>query len=136
MVDVHTPRQRRRNMAAIKSKHTKPELLVRSLVHSLGYRYVLHDSRLPGKPDLVFPSRRKAVFVNGCFWHMHRCKNGRVKPATNSEFWETKRRSNVERDRRNRRALRDMGWEYHVIWECCTNDSEMLAVRLVNFLES
>src|SRR5688572_12051601 len=98
MSDVHTPEQRSRNMSAIQSKDTKPEMIVRRLLHTNGYRYRLHDKRLPGRPDLVFPSRKKVIFVHGCYWHMHDCKYGRVKPKSNSEFWSAKRNSNVSRD--------------------------------------
>ena len=98
-MDVHTPRQRSRNMAAIKGKDTRPEMVVRRMLHRLGFRYALHKNGLPGKPDLVFPSRRKVIFVHGCYWHIHDCRYGRVVPATRADFWRAKRRSNVERDR-------------------------------------
>lgn len=124
MTDVLTKEQRHRNMANIKGKNTKPELIVRSLVHRLGYRYRLHQKGLPGKPDLVFSARRKVIFVHGCFWHMHECRYGVVKPTTNASFWETKRLSNVERDRKNRVALEQTGWQVLVIWECQTRSSE------------
>lgn len=124
MADVLTKEQRHRNMANIKSKNTKPEMIVRSLVHRLGYRYRLHQKSLPGKPDLVFAARRKVIFVHGCFWHMHECRYGAVKPATNASFWETKRLSNVERDRKNRMALEQSGWQVLIIWECQTKSSE------------
>ena len=132
--DVHTPDQRRRNMAAIRGTDTKPEMVVRRLVHGMGYRYRLHVKGLPGKPDLVLPRHRKVIFVHGCFWHMHNCRYGRVKPATRAEFWETKRQSNVERDRRSRRALRRLGWQILVVWECQTRQADKLQERLRNFL--
>jgi len=87
-VDVHTPAQRHSNMAAIRAKNTKPEMVVRRVVHALGGRYRLHGTNLPGKPDLVFPARRKVIFVHGCFWHMHDCRYGQVAPATRTEFWQ------------------------------------------------
>lgn len=124
MTDVLTKEQRHRNMANIKGKNTKPELIVRSLVHRLGYRYRLHQKGLPGKPDLVFSARRKVIFVHGCFWHMHECRYDVVKPTTNASFWETKRLSNVERDRKNRVALEQTGWQVLVIWECQTRSPE------------
>ena len=136
LADVHTQEQRSRNMAAIRSKDTKPEMLVRRLVHCMGYRYRLHRKDLPGKPDLTFPSLRKVLFVHGCFWHMHHCRYGRVKPATNAQFWELKRKSNVARDLRDRRRLRTMGWRSLIVWECWLRDIEGLGVKLVNFLES
>ena len=135
MADVLTKEQRHRNMANIKGKNTKPEMVVRSLVHRLGYRYRLHQKSLPGKPDLVFASRRKVIFVHGCFWHRHECRYGAVKPATNASFWETKRLSNVERDRKTRIALEQAGWQVLVIWECQTRLSkETLAETVREFL--
>lgn len=134
-VDVHSPEKRSFNMSRIRNKNTKPEMIVRSLVHRLGYRYRLHQKELPGKPDLVFAARRKVIFVHGCFWHMHECRYGAVKPATNASFWETKRLSNVERDRKNRMALEQAGWQVLVIWECQTKlSSETLAEIVISFL--
>ena len=118
MVDVHTKAQRSFNMSRIKSKDTKPELVVRSFVHRLGYRFRLHCKNLPGKPDIVLPRHKKIIFVHGCFWHMHNCKNGRVKPATRAQFWQDKRTDNKERDRRNIRTLKKLGWDVLVVWEC------------------
>src|SRR5690348_15456508 len=110
-------------MSRIRGKDTRPEILVRSLVHALGFRFRLHRRELPGVPDLVFASRRKVIFVNGCFWHMHRCRYGAVKPATNSEFWAEKRSANVKRDRKNLSALRRQGWSVMTVWECQTRNS-------------
>ena len=118
MVDVHTKSQRSYNMSRIKGKDTKPELIIRSLIHRLGYRFRLHRKDLPGKPDIVLPRHKKIIFVHGCFWHMHNCKNGRVKPATRAKFWQDKRTGNKERDRRNIRALKKLGWDVLVVWEC------------------
>ena len=134
MADVLTPKQRSGNMAAIRGKDTKPEFVVRRLTHSLGYRYVLHERKLPGKPDLVFPSRRKVIFVHGCFWHMHSCRFGSVVPATNAVFWSEKRAGNVKRDERNIQALLDLGWKVLVIWECETSDLETLRAQVLEFL--
>lgn len=122
-------------MARILSKNTKPELVVRSLLHGLGYRYVLHDRRLPGAPDLVFPARRKVVFVHGCFWHRHDCGRG-FRPSSNSAFWETKLEGNKARDQRHKAALLATGWDVLVIWECETGGSKLktLERRLVTFL--
>jgi DNA mismatch endonuclease, patch repair protein len=103
--DVLTPEQRRRCMSRIRGKNTTPEKLVRKLIFGMGYRYRLHDKRLPGKPDLTFISRRKVIFVHGCFWHMHDCRYGRVYPKTNEEFWKEKRCRNVERDCENQKSL-------------------------------
>lgn len=134
MTDVLTKEQRSRNMAAIKCKDTSPEKIVRSLIHAMGFRYSLHRKDLPGKPDIVLVSRRKIIQVHGCFWHMHRCRFGRVKPATNAEFWAAKRASNAQRDRRNRRDLETRGWEVLIVWECWTKNSSALAKRLGTFL--
>src|SRR5262249_10525736 len=100
MVDVHTPMQRSRNMAAIHAKDTKPEMIVRRMVHSFGYRYRLHARDLIGCPDLVLPKYKFLIFVHGCFWHMHKCRYGKVVPKTNARFWQNKRLQNVERDKR------------------------------------
>ncbi len=134
MTDVLTREQRHRNMSAIRGAHTKPEMIVRSLAHRLGYRFRLHRRDLPGKPDLVFPAQRKVIFVHGCFWHMHDCKYGRVTPATNAEFWRNKRMSNVERDGRHLKSLRQDGWRVLVVWECETREPEKLAKKLDRFL--
>lgn len=135
MVDVHTREQRSRNMSAIRGRDTKPEIVVRSLVHGMGFRYRLHRRDLPGKPDLVFPGLRKVIFVHGCFWHMHDCRYGRVTPATNAAFWSEKRGGNVERDRRHAAELKSAGWRSLVVWECETRESERLARRLRAFLK-
>jgi len=136
MTDVLTPEQRRRCMSRIRGKNTKPEMIVRSLAHRLGYRFRLHRTDLPGKPDIVFPSRGKVVLVHGCFWHRHNCRYGRVMPATRRQFWSRKFDANRERDRRNRRALRSRGWDVLVIWECQTKDRARLAERLCRFLDA
>ncbi len=121
-------------MSRIRSKNTGPEIIVRGMVHHMGYRFRLHRRELPGSPDIVLPRHRKAIFVHGCFWHMHRCRYGRVRPATNPEFWEKKRRGNVDRDRRNIKALRAMGWKVLVVWECWTRDMPELERHLRDFL--
>lgn len=126
---------RRRNMQANKSKDTKPEMLVRQALHRLGYRYRLHLSELPGKPDLVFPSRLKIVEVRGCFWHGHGCVPlGRL-PKTRTEYWKPKILSNKERDTKNLAALRHRGWEVFEIWECDIRSSPNNAIAaLTGFL--
>jgi len=121
-------------MARVKSKGMKPEMAVRRLLHGLGYRYRLHRADLPGRPDLVFPSRRSVVFVNGCFWHLHEgCPRVRM-PANNREYWSAKLGRNRERDERNRRLLRADGWAVFTVWECELKDMPALADRLVAFL--
>ncbi|HEY1807942.1 MAG TPA: very short patch repair endonuclease [Acidobacteriaceae bacterium] len=117
-MDVHTREQRSRNMAAIRSANTKPEVRVRSALHILGFRFRLHRKDLPGRPDIVLPKYRTVLFVHGCFWHCHRCKYGSVTPATRAEFWAAKRGGNVARDRRNAAALRKLGWRVLTLWEC------------------
>ena len=134
MTDVLTPAQRRFNMSRIKGKDTKPEMKVRRLVHGLGYRYRLHGKDLPGRPDLIFPSRRKVIFVHGCYWHMHACRYGQVVPKTNTEFWQTKRLSNVSRDERNLTDLAAAGWQTLVLWECELKDEAQLSERIKSFL--
>ena len=131
-MDNLTPQQRSENMRRVHGKGTKPELAVRSLVHRLGYRYRLHDKKLPGKPDLVFPSRRKVILVHGCFWHQHSCKN--VTPASNTEFWEPKLRRNVLRDSDNSKALTRAGWKVLTVWECQITRAN-LTKRLRRFLD-
>jgi DNA mismatch endonuclease (patch repair protein) len=134
MVDVLTKKQRSYNMSRIKGKDTKPELVVRKIVHMLGYRYRLHVSNLPGKPDIVLPRHKKVIFVHGCFWHVHNCKYGRVKPATRRKFWETKLKGNKERDKIKLRELRKNGWSVTTIWECQTRKPEKLIDRIDDFL--
>jgi DNA mismatch endonuclease (patch repair protein) len=102
----------------------------------MGYRYALHRSDLPGHPDIVLVKHKKIIFVHGCFWHMHRCRFGRVKPATNAKFWQEKRQGNVERDKRNLRKLRNAGWKVLVVWECQIRDIRKFSARLAKFLES
>ena len=134
MADVLTPEQRARNMAAIRGKDTKPELVVRRLVHRMGLRFRLHRKDLPGRPDLVFPRSRKVIFVHGCFWHMHDCVYGAVRPKSNAEFWVNKRASNVERDKRQMSALESSGWKVLTIWECSIKDPQQLESDLRAFL--
>jgi len=125
-------------MAAIKSKGMKPEMIVRSLVHGMGYRYRLHRKGLPGKPDLVFGPRRKVIFVHGCFWHQHDdpdCKIAR-KPKSNTGYWDQKLARNVERDAQNVTRLEEAGWKVLTIWECQTKDQATLLSRLDDFLKN
>lgn len=104
-------------MSRIRGKDTKPEMRLRSLVHRMGFRFRLHRADLPGKPDLVFPTRKKAIFVHGCFWHGHYCKREKM-PKSRVEFWKDKISSNRRRDVRSRRALARLGWSSLVVWEC------------------
>lgn len=135
-MDHVDPATRSRIMRAIPSEGTKPELIVRRSVHALGYRYRLHVKSLPGTPDLVFPSKRKIVFVHGCFWHRHTgCKYASF-PKTRIDFWQEKFSSNTRRDRRTVRALKKLGWSILIIWQCQLKDPAKLGARLNEFLDS
>lgn len=127
---------RSRTMRAVKSRDTKPEMVVRRLIHRAGYRYRLHRSDLPGKPDLVFSSRRKAIFVHGCFWHGHSCPRGNRVPKTNQAYWIKKIQGNKKRDANSLSALLKMGWQILIIWECQLKDHEELLSKAIHFLES
>lgn len=121
-------------MSRVRGKHTAPEMTVRRLVFSLGYRYRLHDRRLPGKPDLVFAGRKKVIFVHGCFWHRHDgCALARI-PKSNTVFWAQKLEANRERDARNLAALRELGWRVLVVWGCELGELRALTSRLKAFL--
>src|SRR4030095_10286390 len=136
MADVLTPQQRSFNMSRIRSRDTRPEMIVRSIVHRLGFRYSLHKKHLPGKPDLVLVRHKKIIDVHGCFFHMHDCRYGSVKPVTNAEFWQTKRQSNVIRDRQNLRLLKKAGWQVLIVWECQTKNLTCLQKNLLDFLKT
>jgi len=134
-MDKLTPERRSANMRAIRSKGMKPELLVRRMVHALGYGFRLHRNDLPGKPDLAFIGRRKAIFVHGCFWHQHPgCREGRP-PSSNQQYWTPKLRRNVERDTKALSDLAERGWKTLVVWECEITDQPKLEGRLKRFLE-
>lgn len=133
-MDKLTPERRSANMRAIRSKGMKPEMLVRRVAHGLGCRFRLHRKDLPGKPDLAFIGRRKAIFVHGCFWHQHLgCREGRL-PNSNQAYWGPKLKRNVERDRRSLEHLRERGWQTLVVWECETGDRPALEKLLKEFL--
>lgn len=125
---------RSRIMRAVKSKDTAPEMRVRRLAHRLGYRFRLHYASLPGKPDLVFPSRRKVIFVHGCFWHRHSCARGSRAPVSNATYWLPKLARNAARDRSNTAALRALGWRSLAIWECQLKREDKIASRIRAFL--
>ncbi|MGA8983269.1 MAG: very short patch repair endonuclease [Candidatus Acidiferrales bacterium] len=133
---MESPEVRRRTMQAVKSKDTVPELLVRSLAHQMGYRFRLHRKNLPGKPDLVFPGRRKAIFVHGCFWHGHDCARGARVPKSNRDYWTEKIARNKERDRAASAALAHSGWTYLILWECGLRNKKGLKTRLRKFLST
>ena len=136
MKDPLTPQERSKRMSLVRSKDTKPELRVRRLVHSLGYRYRLQARDLSGRPDLVLRSRRKVIFVHGCFWHQHNCQMGNRIPKTRVSFWREKLKGNEKRDAAIMRQLRNDGWAVLVIWECQTKPSRMhsLTSRIIAFL--
>ena len=125
---------RSENMRRIAGKDTSPELAVRRLVHSLGYRYRLHRQDLPGRPDMVFPSRRKVILVHGCFWHQHEKCGGARTPKSNKDYWEQKLRGNRQRDIENRSKLSALGWDSLVIWECSVGHAAELRRLLKRYL--
>lgn len=135
MRDRLSPDQRSCNMRAIKGRDTSLELIVRRLLHAMGYRFRLHRRDLPGCPDVVLPRHRAAILIHGCFWHRHSCARGRSEPSTRRAFWRVKFAGNVERDRRALRALRREGWRVLVVWECQTRDAERLRARLARLLQ-
>ncbi len=134
-MDTLTKAERSERMGRVRSKDTKPELRVRRLVHSLGYRFRLHGRDLPGTPDLVFPSRKKVIFVHGCFWHRHKgCPNSRW-PKSKLDFWRPKLEANKQRDIKHKKQLTRQGWQYLIVWECeVTVDN--LEPRIVEFLQA
>jgi DNA mismatch endonuclease Vsr len=133
-MDTLTKAQRSERMSRIRSKDTRPELAVRQALFGLGYRYQLHRKDLPGKPDIVFPSRKKAVFVHGCFWHAHEgCKVANL-PKSRTEFWQAKFQRNIERDKLNKHALRQMGWTTLTVWECEIKHPDRLLRRVKGYL--
>jgi len=128
MVDTFSKAERSRIMAAVKAKGTSPELAVRTLVHALGYRFRLHRRSLPGTPDLVFPRLKKAINVNGCFWHLHGCGRCRI-PVSRRDYWLAKLQRNAARDKCNQRLLREAGWKLLVVWECQTRPAALARLR-------
>ncbi len=140
MTDVHDAQTRSRNMAAIKGRNTKPELIIRKALHRAGFRYRLHAKDLPGKPDLVFPRYNAALFINGCFWHQHNCHLFKW-PGTRQDFWKKKISGNVANDQKKIATLHEYGWRTGIIWECAlkgkTRIEEDEAIqRLTEWLQS
>lgn len=129
------PQSLRRRMQAVKQKNTGPEMIVRSVLHRAGLRFRLHANELPGRPDIVFRPRRKAIFVHGCFWHKHDCKRGKL-PKSRLEYWLPKLSRNVERDRAHVKELERIGWTVLVIWECETKDADLLKEKLLTFVKN
>ena len=136
MTDTLSPKERSKRMSLVRGKDTKPELRVRRLIYSLGYRYRIHGTDLPGKPDIVFKGRKKAIFIHGCFWHRHdNCALARL-PKSRLNFWEPKLEGNKERDKKNQEKLSALGWNFLVVWECETNDLETLTAKITQFLDN
>jgi len=134
-LDTLSPEQRSERMSRVRAKDTKPELIVRRLVWALGYRYRLHNRKLPGCPDLVFSTHKKVIFVHGCFWHQHKaCKQYRM-PQSRLDFWLPKLGSNMRRDRVNKTKLTKAGWDVLTLWECELKDRDSVSHRIVSFLE-
>lgn len=125
MADIKTSEARSANMAAIKSKNTKPELLIRKALYAKGFRYRLHDKKLPGKPDLVLKKYNAVIFINGCFWHKHSCHLFKW-PQTRMDFWKKKIESNVLRDEQNYLKYQESGWKVLVVWECALKGKHRL----------
>ena len=134
-MDNLTVEQRIRTMRAVRDRDTSPEMKVRRLVFSLGYRYRLHSRKLPGCPDLIFPSKKRVIFVHGCFWHGHKCASGKKKPKSNVEYWRRKLERNRLRDIANGTRLRDLGWRSLILWECQLHAIDSIQKRVAAFLE-
>jgi DNA mismatch endonuclease, patch repair protein len=135
VVDPLSPERRSWLMGRVRQKNTKPEIVVRSLAHQLGYRFRPHRRDLPGRPDLVFPKLKKVIFVHGCFWHRHGCSKATT-PKSNLAYWQPKFAENVERDKRAIAELLSLGWEPMVVWECETRDIDALSQSLSTFLRA
>lgn len=136
MQDEHGHRSR--VMKAVTSADTRLEIMVRRSIHRMGYRYRLYRKDLPGTPDLVFPSRRKVIFIHGCFWHQHSCRQGNRLPKSRQDYWIPKLRRNTERDAENEKMLQEMGWDVMVIWECETRKAsrDTLCEKITSFLDN
>jgi len=135
MTDVFSKVKRSEIMRKIKGANTVPEMLVRSMIHRMGYRFRLHSKELPGRPDIVLPKHRKVIFVNGCFWHRHYRCNRATLPDTNKTFWEKKIDRNVERDKEVRKKLRAQGWKVLTIWQCQIKNPTKMRRKIESFLE-
>lgn len=134
LMDIVSPEKRSRMMAGIKGKNTKPEMVVRKLVHGMGFRFRLHRKDLPGSPDLVLPRLRRAIFVHGCFWHRHLGCRLAYMPKSNAQFWLDKLEANIRRDALALKALDALGWEVLIVWACEVSNRHALAQKLNSFL--
>ncbi|WP_213378867.1 very short patch repair endonuclease [Allochromatium tepidum] len=135
MPDRFTPQERSRIMSLVKGRDTKPEKVVRSLLHAMGYRFRLHRNELPGKPDIVLPKYRKAIFIHGCFWHGHAGCRRAARPESNADFWNKKIDENMARDKKAQAELKNSGWDLLVIWQCEMKDLEKLRRNLNQFIK-
>jgi DNA mismatch endonuclease, patch repair protein len=135
MTDTRTPEQRRRIMQAVKTRDTGPEMTVRRILYRLGYRYRLNAKKLPGRPDIVFPGRKRVIFVHGCFWHSHGCRKGQA-PKSRLDYWQPKLKMNRERDAAQVLALEALGWSVLTVWQCETGDPEALIAKLQVFMDA
>lgn len=134
-MDVFSREKRSKIMSRVSAKNTKPELIVRSLLHNMGYRFRLYRNDLPGKPDITLPKHKKIIFVHGCFWHGHLdCQRGN-RPSTNKKFWNEKLDKNMERDKVVIHNLKQLGWDVLTVWTCEVNNTEKLKNKLLTFLE-
>lgn len=133
MVDTRSPAQRSKIMKSVGTRNTGPEIVVRKVLHALGYRFRLYRNDLPARPDIVLPGRRKVVLVHGCFWHGHGCAKGRL-PKSRLDYWRPKIAENKKRDRRNVGKLRSLGWKVLVVWQCETKSPEKLRSKLLKFV--
>ena len=133
MTDTRTPEQRRRIMQSVKTKDTKPELSLRKVVFRLGFRYRLHSKKLPGRPDMAFPGKRKVIFLHGCFWHSHECPKGRP-PKSGLPYWQPKLAANRARDAMISEKLAELGWSTMTVWQCELKDVGALEKRVFDFL--
>lgn len=132
MADTITKEKRSWIMSRVSGRNTKPEILLRSLLHRRGFRFRLHDKKLPGRPDIVLPKHRAVVFVNGCFWHSHKkCKRART-PKSRRDYWVKKLEKNVQRDREQQKQLRNLGWRVVVVWECELKENSEKAAASVS----
>ena len=135
-MDVFSREKRSQIMSRVSGKNTKPELVVRSLLHKMGYRFRLHRKDLPGKPDIALPKYKKVIFVHGCFWHGHTDCPRSKRPTTNKKFWRKKLDKNRERDKASIDNLKELGWDVLVVWTCEVNNVFKLKSKLLSFLES
>ncbi len=134
MTDIISKEKRSWNMSRIKNKDTKPEMIVRSMLHRMGYRFRLHRKDLPGIPDIILPKYKTAILVHGCYWHRHKGCKYAYNPKSRADFWQKKFKDNILRDKKNQKYLEKAGWKVFIIWECETSDPEILMSKIQTFL--